>query len=331
MNELASIIIVTYNSEKYIRRCLESIKKQDFPHEIIVVDNDSKDKTVDIVKKYPEVRLIETHANLGYGVGNNFGTQYATGEYLVFLNPDTIVEDNWLSELIMPLENGRRIITTPKILTYDGKKINTCGIVIHFTGIALTRGYQMKPSDFNIEEQVGGFSGCCFAIKKKDFKELGPFDNNFFLYFDDVEMSLRAQLKKFLILYVPRSVVRHDYSLKVFPEKIYHLEKGRYLILRKYFKGYFIIILNSLLIVEIITFTYSILCGRKGIINKMRAIVHGLTLKTKTLDGCYPYLLRSLDVEIPIYIFSFYKSYILIKIINKLFKLNYKILSRFII
>ncbi|MBT9150976.1 MAG: N-acetylglucosaminyl-diphospho-decaprenol L-rhamnosyltransferase [candidate division WS2 bacterium] len=85
------------------------------------------------------------------------------------------------------------------------------------------------------QEYVSGFSGCCFAMRKRDFEELGGFDENFFAYNEDSDLSWRAHLKGFGILYVPTSIVRHDYKLNVPPEKIYHLEKNRYLILRKCF------------------------------------------------------------------------------------------------
>jgi GT2 family glycosyltransferase len=117
MSGLASVIIVTYNHEKYIQACLTSVLKQNYPHEIIIVDNGSQDLTVQKTSNNPKVKVIETHANLGYGCGNNIGAQHARGDYFVFLNPDTIVSDEWLSKLIAPVERTTHVITTPKILT----------------------------------------------------------------------------------------------------------------------------------------------------------------------------------------------------------------------
>jgi len=85
---LASIIIVTYNHREYLDACLESVLKQDYPHEIILVDNCSQDGTVSFVReRFPEVTVVESPDNRGYGAGNNLGVQYARGEYIVILNP----------------------------------------------------------------------------------------------------------------------------------------------------------------------------------------------------------------------------------------------------
>lgn len=328
MNRFASVIIVTYNSEKYIRACLDSIHDQKYPHEIIVVDNNSKDRTIEIVSKDPNVRFLETHSNLGYSVGNNIGTRYARGEYLVFLNPDTVVEDKWLIELIKPLEKTNRVITTPKILTYDGKKINTCGNTNHFTGLTFTRGYEETPNKYDSEEEVSGFSGCCFAIRKKDFERLGGFDEFFFLYNEDSDMSWRAQLNGFTIKYMPSSIVMHDYRLRMSAKKIYHLEKGRYLILRKYMPIKYIgAFLFSLLVTEALTFGYSIRFGRNGLKNKILAIKDGLSINVDRVTGDWTRLLKALKAEIPIDQLTYNQADKNIKIIaNKIFYWNLRLL-----
>jgi GT2 family glycosyltransferase len=251
----ASILIVTYNHKNYLKACIESIQNQDYPHEIILIDNCSTDGTVEYVKEnFPFVKVVESKKNLGYGAGNNVGVKYAKGEYVVILNPDTIVEKNWLKELIKPLEKGERLFTTPKILLFDGFAISGCGLVAHYTGLTFARGYLAKPCEFKKLEYVSCFSGACFAIRKKDFEELGGFDEKFFLYNDDSDLSWRAHLKGFKILYVPLSLIKHDAILKVLPEKMYYLEKGRYMIIRKYYSWKdFLLLLPSLMIVEALT------------------------------------------------------------------------------
>lgn len=220
-----SVVIVTHNHERYIRDCLNSVLENN-PYEIIVVDNSSKDRSTEIVKEFPEVKLIENKENIGYGRGNNLGVKHSKGKYVVILNPDTKVEKNWLEELLKPLKKEKKLITTPKILMYDGAKINTCGNIKHFTGLAFTRGLNEKPERFNMFEYVNAFSGACFAMRKKEYLELGGFDENFFNYMEDVEFSWRAYVNGFKILYIPTSIVYHDYRLEVLPKKIYHLEKG---------------------------------------------------------------------------------------------------------
>jgi len=277
-NELASIIIVTYNHREYLDACLKSVLKQDYPHEIILVDNCSQDGTVSFVREhFPEVTVVESPDNRGYGAGNNLGVKYACGEYVVILNPDTVVEEGWLSSLLSPLKDQPKVITTSKILLYDGLAINTCGNINTITGLTFTRGLGADPSSFPDAEEVSGVSGACFAMRREDYLDLGGFDENFFLYNEDSELSWRAHLRDYRVLYVPTSVVRHDYQLSVSPEKIYFLEKGRYMILRKYFSRRDILLFSpSLLIAELLTLGYALRFGRKGLALKFKAIREGL-------------------------------------------------------
>lgn len=301
MEGLASVVIVTYNHKKYLEHCINSVLKQDYPYEVIVVDNCSHDASARLVKeKYPNVKLIESPENKGYGAGNNLGVRQAIGEYIIILNPDTIAENGWLRELVKPLEN-ENIITTSKILLYDGSTINTCGNINHFTGLTFTRGLGAEPSAYQKLEYVSGLSGCCFAMRRKDFEGLGGFDENFFTYNEDSDLSWRAHLRGFEIIVVPTSVIRHDYTLKVAPEKIYHVEKGRYMLLRKHLTGRdFLLLCPSLLVVEILTCGYAIKHGWKGLKYKLKAMKEGLTVKVDKIEGDKDNLFNSLSATIPV-------------------------------
>lgn len=302
MGKLASIIIVTYNHRKYLESCIDSLLNQDYPYEIILVDNCSQDRTSQFIKeKYPGITFIQSEKNIGYGAGNNLGTKHAKGEYLVFLNPDTIVDNGWLRELIKPFTSNKKMITTPKILTYDGSVINTCGTINHFTGLTFTRGYTANPSYYQKQEYVSGFSGCCFAIKKEDFISLRGFDENFFCYNEDSELSWRALKKGYKILFVPSSTLRHDYTLKVIPEKIYHLEKGRYIILRKYFSWKdVVLLLPSLIMAELLTFGYAAKCGRRALRFKIKAIKDGFAFQIKVDKNNSIVIFKQLNFKIPL-------------------------------
>ncbi|MCK5680142.1 glycosyltransferase, partial [bacterium] len=135
MNLAASIIVVTYDSERWIENCLKALSDQSFDkeYEIVVVDNGSSDNTCNIIRnEFPTVKLIESE-NRGFGAGNNLGAKQAGGKYLAFINPDTIADSQWLVELLRPLEN-RGIVTTSKILLMEEPElVNTCGNVLHFT------------------------------------------------------------------------------------------------------------------------------------------------------------------------------------------------------
>jgi GT2 family glycosyltransferase len=326
-----SIIIVTYNSIQDIDNCLGSILKQTIqPFEIIVVDNKSTDKIVHHIQdKYPFVRLIINKTNQGYGGGNNLGVKNAKGEFIVILNPDTIVSETWLEELVRPLLTSEKIITTSKILTYDGKRINTCGNIIHFTGLGFTRGYGMIPSSFGDLEYVNEASGCSFAIRKEDYLYIGGFDEKIFMYMEDVDFSIRAYLKNFKILYVPKSIVKHDYILTITPKKLYFLEKGRYMVLKKYFTAKIIFLISpSLLVAEMLSFGYSIKLGKGGLIYKFKAIKEGYQVDVIKMKGDSKKLFQATSICIPAENISKNKFELLInQIANKIFKLNYSIIK----
>ncbi|WP_258083289.1 glycosyltransferase family 2 protein [Thermococcus thermotolerans] len=326
----ASVIIVTYNHKKYMKACLTSVLDNN-PLEVIVVDNGSTDGTVEFIEKeFPQVKIIKSPRNLGYGGGNNLGVKHARGEYVAILNPDTKVEKNWLEELLKPLKREEKLITTPKILTYEGSKINTCGNMDHFTGLTFTRGLNESPEKFDKFEYLSGLSGACFAMRRKDYLELGGFDENFFAYNEDAEFSWRAHAKGFKILYVPTSIVYHDYELKVPPEKIYHLEKGRYIILRKYLtrKG-LLLILPSLLVTEMLTWGYSILNGISGVKFKIKGLKEGIRTEVEKIECDRKKLLKSLDWKVPEEQLSYsVVDRIIKKIANFVYWINYRVIVR---
>jgi GT2 family glycosyltransferase len=300
LDPLASIIIVTFGHKKYVKDCISSIKNQDYPHEIIVVDNESADGTAEFIERYfPGVLLIR-NKNTGFGAANNLGVQRAKGEIVVFLNPDTIVGEKWLRNLVGPVLSNPRTITTPKILLYDGSAINTCGNINHFTGLTFTRGLLEPPQSRSRQEEVSGISGACFAMRREEFIRIGGFDERFFLYNEDSEFSWRAHSYDLPIVYVPSSIVRHDYSLDVSPQKMYYLEKGRYLILKKYFSGKMAaILLPSLVAAEILTFGYSTRFGFVGLSLKMRAFYEGLILTQNFQHIAGTRVLEHLEVQVP--------------------------------
>lgn len=328
MDTLASIIIVTYNQKKYLSPCIRSILQQDYPCEIILVDNGSHDGTSIFVKSYfPDIKLISNN-NTGYGAGNNLGISHASGEYIVILNPDTIVEKNWLREIIKPLQHNSRLITTPKILIYNGLSINTCGNINHFSGLTFTRWLGDSPNLHNEPILVTGFSGACFAMNKNDYVNIGGFDENFFLYNEDSEFSWRAHLFDYKILYVPTALIKHDYKIGVSPEKLFSLEIGRYSILKKYlsFRN-FILLSPSLLVVELIVFAYSLKCGRRGVYFKLKALRKSFSKKFYNISKEKSNkILLNLESTIPVgQLESNRFEQIILRMCNQIFKLNFRV------
>lgn len=270
-----SIVIVNFNGGSLLLSCIASLFEQDYPSfEVILVDNGSHDGSVDLVEEiYPQVNIIHTVGNIGYSRGNNLGADLASGDYLAFLNPDTIVEPGWLSELIhYLLRNPAYGMATPKILILNShERINTCGNNVHFTGIPSCRGWMQDSKTMNQPEEISSVSGAAFIVKKCVFQEIGGFDETFFLYAEDTDLSLRARLYGYCSAYVPASIIYHRYIPRFGPEKYFYLECNRYQVLLKnlYWKT-LIVLLPALALTEIVVGGYALLNGRKYIGAKIK-------------------------------------------------------------
>jgi GT2 family glycosyltransferase len=278
----ASVIIVSYNGCDQLQGCLRSL--QDDLHEgyeVIVVDNASQDGSVEMLRRdFPHITLIANPTNAGFGGGNNSGASYAQGRYLAFLNPDTRIEPGWLEALISALEADPTAgLATSKILLLDDPgRINTCGNEVHISGLTLCRGMGMPSSAYHQVEEVGAVSGAAFAIRRELFERIGGFDPSFFLYMEDTDLSLRARLAGFRCLFVPGSVVYHDYRLTFGPKKTYYQERNRYRLLLKSLRWPTLLaMLPALLLAEAVTWGFVLLRepGRMG--NKL--ISYGSILK----------------------------------------------------
>lgn len=321
-----SVIIVTHNHVNFMENCLNSLLNDKL--EIIVVDNKSTDGTPEYIENnFPQVKLIRNRVNSGYGAGNNLGAKNSSRDYLVILNPDTKIEQDTIKNLLKPLKNDSNLVIIPKVLYYNGERINTCGNKLHFTGMAFTRGNGEKPDSRSKSRFVNGLSGVCFAISKENYFKLGGFDENIFLYMEDTELSWRICSKGLKIIYVPDSVVFHDYNFNINSEKLYHVEKGRYIILRKYFTiREYLLFLPSLVVTEVLTWGYAILNGINGVHSKFKAIYDGFSMSLDVVETDRHKLLSQLNTKIPELNFKFKGIYIVSrKIANFIYVLNRKL------
>ena len=198
MNEspLVSVIVLNYNAGELLVNCVNSLKKSEYTNlEILVVDNISSDGSQKKCKEqFPDIRLIQNEKNLGYCGGNNVGIREAKGEFIVILNPDTIVDPNWLNELIIAYDKFGEGLYQPKILSLNEENIiQSTGNMLHVFGFGFARDKGNKIID-KIEEieKIGYASGTCLFTSKKVIDKVGYLDEFLFLYHDDLDLGWRA-------------------------------------------------------------------------------------------------------------------------------------------
>ncbi len=284
---LVSIVILNYNAGKLLDDCIHSIHKTEKVNfEIILVDNASTDKSYKkYTQKFPDVNLIENSKNLGYCEGNNVGIRATKGEFVVVLNPDTIVNPNWLHELLNAYKKNGEGIYQPKILaTTDHDMLLSSGQFIQLFGFGYSRGKgETHIEGSNNIEKIGYASGTCIFTSKKIIEKLNLFDPFLFAYHDDLDLCWRASMLGINSFYVPSSVIFHPiegYSFKWSKFKFYLMERNRqYCLLTHFSKSSYFKMLPSLILVD---FAVSLFYLKKGMFGtKIRTSLNILKNLTK--------------------------------------------------
>ena len=278
MNEksLISIIVLNYNAGELLLNCINSLKKSTYQNiEILVVDNISSDDSHTKCKKqFPDIKLIQNRKNLGYCGGNNVGIKEAKGEFIVILNPDTIVEENWLDEMFNAFNEFGDGLYQPKIISLNESNIiQSTGNMIHAFGFGFARDKGKKIIEKKEEiEKIGYASGTCLFTTKKVLEKVGLLDEFLFLYHDDLDLGWRAAQIGINSYYVPKSKIFHaeSYSLKWSAKKFYWLERNRkYCLKTHYSKDTYKKMSFSLMLVDLSIWIFYI---SKGFLNaKIRA------------------------------------------------------------
>ena len=256
---LISIVILNYNAGNLLIDCVDSIQKSNYKKfEIIVVDNISKDKSHKKCKeKFPNIKLIENSENLGYCEGNNVGLRVTNGEFVVILNPDTIVDPSWLSELLYAYRKNGNGIYQPKFLaSTDHSMLLSTGNMIQIFGFGYSRAKgDIDRKQYENFEKIDFASGTCIFTSKKIIEEIGLFESFLFAFHDDFELCWRGALIGINSFYVPSAIVYHPiegYSFKWSPLKFKLLERNRkYCLLTLYSRSTFYKMIPGLLLVDI--------------------------------------------------------------------------------
>ena len=291
-----SVVIVCYNGRDYLPDCLNSLKKQTVsPFQIIIVDNASKDQSILYIKKeFPNIILIENKENKGFAEANNQGIRKAmesNPDYIFLLNQDTVVDEKCLEKLVEAdkhYKNQKIFCFQPLILLWSQKElIQTSGDRIHFLGFGYSGNYKMPISQFpqysiNQLPEITYASGAAMFIRVKSLNDIGLFDQDLFLYHEDLDLNLRARILGYSILLAPQAKIWHKYTSEVSLNKWYWSERGRQIVLLKFYKIPTLVLLFPLyLIMEIGTFGYSLLTNK--LLVKIKADISALYQIPKTL------------------------------------------------
>jgi len=217
MQDLVSIVIVNWNGEKWLKKCLESLAMQIYKNiEIIFVDNASTDGSINFVKQfYPKIKIVINQKNLGFAGGNNIGVMNATGKYILLLNNDTTVNNDFLSILVDYLEKNIDVgIVQPKIyLTREKGLLDATGSFLTKTGFLKHTGFEIDHGQHNTIQQIFSAKGACILIRKEVIEKVGLFDDDYFAYFEETDFCWRTWLAGYKIIFLPQSIIYHDMGL----------------------------------------------------------------------------------------------------------------------
>lgn len=232
METKVSAVIVNYNAKEVLRDCLNNLKKNDASLEVVVVDNNSPDGSSDMVsREFPGVTLLALKKNIGLAAGNNAGLKKTKGEYVLFLGPDAFPEPGAIEKIVDYLEKNPDVgICVGKVSLRDGglDKDSHRGFptpwaaFTHFSGLEKLfpksklfgryfLGYKDLKKTHDIDLCTSHFMFC----RKKIFKELGSWDENFFVYGEDVDLCWRVKKAGWRIMYLPEVKVLHYKGVSV--------------------------------------------------------------------------------------------------------------------
>lgn len=264
-----SILIVSWNIKGLLRDCLRSLKENagDVRYETIVVDNASHDGSADMVREeFPWAKLIEPHANLGFGRANNLGYEHSTGRWVLLLNPDTVVLDGAIEKLVAFAD------AQPKAGAVGGKTLKadlslersccwgspglwplvckSVGLHLMFKQSELFNREAMDWWPRNTIREVEVITGCFFMLRREVYEKTGGFDPRFFMYAEEVDLCWRIKKLGWKLMFTPEAQIIHlvgASAAKAKPNRIFQINLGLLKLFRKHYGTAYMKVANLLM------------------------------------------------------------------------------------
>jgi GT2 family glycosyltransferase len=234
-----AVVIVTHAdyTQRYLEPCYRSLQCQTYPaadFEVFLVSNGVSESARDLVARMaPEARTVEHPSNLGWPGGSNSAIRIALAEgfqYVVTLNPDTVLEDTWLEALVSAADAQPEVhIFQSKILLHGTDTIQSLGNRLHYLGYAYCNGYGVDRSAPPSRYPMDFASGAAMLVKREVFEAIGLFRSDYFIYYDDTEFCWRARLAGFNLGFVEGSVCYHKYHFQSRLSRLYYFQRNRLL------------------------------------------------------------------------------------------------------
>lgn len=299
MGVTSSIVVLNWNVSDETIECLKSLDNQtNKEFEVLIVDNGSTKEELTKLKSFLKkargykIKLIENGENSGFCEGNNIGIRASSGEYVILLNNDTILDEKWHENLLEPFTDPSVGVTASKIIFYDGKENN----IIQYAGGKLT-SYgkpvyfgigQKDEGQFDTEKKVFFAMGASFAIRRSVLKKLGEmFPKEYFIYFEEIDICWRIRSLGYDVVYCPGSVVYHKGSVSLKRHGQVGFRQDRLTFRNKYLTYYRNLWLGSFLFILPSMIAYDLMrCGKRLFMGELwftKSYIYGFSDFLKTI------------------------------------------------
>jgi GT2 family glycosyltransferase len=207
------IVVLNWNGKAHLSDCLASLSRQSYrgPTTTILVDNGSDDGSAAFVQAtFPDVRVIRSPVNVGFSAGNNLGARQLETDLLAFVNNDTRADERWLEELVAAVSQAPDVASAGgRILSWDGTRVDFAGGGATLTGFGLQFGFGQQATEAEPERDMLFACGGSMIVKRQPYWEVGGLDDDYFLFYEDVDLGWRFWLAGYRVRFAPRSVVYH--------------------------------------------------------------------------------------------------------------------------